>query len=128
MLVLNPVLMGASMIAFGFIPIYFASLFVLFLFGTGASASNVVIQQNLQLLVPNDFRGRVMGIWSIVHTSLRPAGEMQFTGVAALFTAPISLIFSGAMVMAAALFYTAPSRHAHALKDLREQAEVERAR
>jgi MFS family permease len=128
LLVFNPLLMGASMLAFGFIPIYFVSLFILFLFGTGASASNVAIQQNLQLLVPNDFRGRVMGIWSIVHTSLRPIGEMQFTGIAALFTAPVSLIFSGAMVMAGALLYTAPSRHAHALKDLREQAELERVR
>jgi MFS family permease len=128
LLVFNPVLMGASMITFGFIPIYFASLFILFVFGTGASASNVAIQQNLQLLVPNDFRGRVMGIWSIVHTSLRPVGEMQFTGVAALFSAPISLIFSGAMVIAGAVFYTAPSRYAHELKDLREQAELERVR
>ena len=115
-------LMGAAMIAFGFTSIYVASLFIMFAFGTGASAANVAIQQNLQMLVPNEFRGRVMGIWSIVHTSLRPAGEMQFTGIAALFSAPVSLIASGIFVIAAALFYTAPSKYTNQLKDLRQIA------
>ena len=125
LLIFNPLLMGAAMVALGLMPVYAASLFILFAFGTGASAANVAIQQNLQMLVPNDFRGRVMGIWSIVHTSLRPAGEMQFTGVAALFSAPVSLIVSGVMVIAGALFYTVPSKYAHQLKDLRQAALAE---
>jgi MFS family permease len=122
LLVFNPMLMGASMIAFALTPLYVASLFILFVFGTGASAANVAIQQNLQMLVPNEFRGRVMGVWSIVHTSLRPMGEMQFSGMAALLSAPVSLVASGVVVIAGALLYTAPSRYAHALKDLRQAA------
>ena len=122
LLVINPLFMGAGLIALGLVPLYVASLFILFVFGTGGSAANVTIQQNLQMLVPNDFRGRVMGIWSIVHTSLRPAGEMQFTGVAALFSAPVSLIVSGALIIAGALFYTVPSKYARQLKDLRQAA------
>lgn len=121
-LVFNPILMGGSVIAFGLIPWYTVSLFILLLFGIGQSAGNVAIQQNLQMLVPNDFRGRVMGVWSIVHTVLRPAGEIQFSGLAALISAPVSLAVSGALVIAAAIFYTAPSSHAHSLKDLRQAA------
>jgi len=63
-----------------------------------------------------------MGVWSIVHTSLRPMGEMQFSGMAALLSAPVSLVASGVVVIAGALLYTAPSRYAHALKDLRQAA------
>ena len=110
------------MIAFGLTPFYGVSLFILLLFGVGQSAGNVAIQQNLQMLVPNDFRGRVMGVWSIVHTVLRPVGEIQFSGLAALISAPFSLVFGGALVIAAAIFYTAPSKYAHDLKDLRQAA------
>jgi predicted acyltransferase len=84
--------------------------------------ANVGIQQNLQMLVTNEFRGRVMGVWSIVHSSVRPMGEMQFSALAALVSAPFSLIASGVMVIGAALFlstYKRPTRH---LMDLREEA------
>lgn len=121
-LIFNPILMGGSVIAFGLTPFYGVSLFILLLFGVGQSAGNVAIQQNLQMLVPNEFRGRVMGVWSIVHTVLRPAGEIQFSGVAALISAPVSLVFSGVLVIAAAVFYTTPSTHANDLKDLRQAA------
>jgi MFS family permease len=97
-------LLGAAMIGFALMPIYWLSLVTLVAVGTGGSAVNVGVQQNLQMLVPNEFRGRVMGLWSIVHSSVRPLGEMQFSGIAALASAPVSLLVNGAMVIAAAGF------------------------
>jgi MFS family permease len=103
MLVGSTLLFGASMIGFGLSPIYLLSLALLVALGTGGSALNVCIQQNLQMLVPNDVRGRVMGLWGIVHTSVRPLGEMQFSAIAALASAPFALILNGVIILGAAL-------------------------
>ena len=121
-LYLNALLLGGSMVGMALSPYYLVSLFVLFLVGTGQSAVNVSIQQNLQMLVPNQLRGRVMGVWSIVHTSIRPMGEMQFSGIAALFGAPAALLVGGVMLVLLNGFYTPLSRHGHRLADLREAA------
>ncbi len=124
----RPLLVGGSltlglfMIAFALSTWYWVSLVLLFVIGLGASAFNVAIQTNLQMLVANELRGRVMGIWSMVHTSVRPAGEMQFGAVAALLCAPIAFIVSGALIIAFALAYVAPSSQIRRLRDLREAA------
>jgi MFS family permease len=117
-----PILLGGSMIVLALTPIYWVSLVVFVLIGTGASAGNVAVQQNLQMLVPSQLRGRVMGVWSIVHTSIRPMGETQFTAVAHLVSAPLALIVSGVMLIAASVFYILPSKQSHLLKDLRQAA------
>lgn len=127
LLVGGPLLLGASMIGFALTPVYWLSLVILFVLGAGASAFNVGVQQNLQMLVTNELRGRVMGVWSIVHSSVRAVGEMQFSGVAAVATAPFSLILSGAMVIAAAAFFGVYGRPTRRLIDIREAAEAEAA-
>jgi predicted MFS family arabinose efflux permease len=122
MLVANPILLGVSMIGLALSPFYLVSLFILLLVGTGQSAVNVAIQQNLQMLVPNQLRGRVMGVWSIVHTSIRPMGEMQFSGIAALFSTPVALIVGGVLLVFASVMYTSTSKHGRRLADLRQVA------
>ena len=114
--------LGSSMVLFALSTTYFLSLGVLFVLGTGASALNVAVQANLQMMVANDFRGRVMGIWSIVHTSIRPMGEIQLTSIAAAASAPFALAVSGAMVIVFALIFAAPNRNLRRLRDLRETA------
>ena len=109
-LVGGQLLLGCAMLGFALTPIYWLSLLLLFAMGVGSSACNVSIQQNLQMLVPDDFRGRVLGVWSIVHSSVRPLGEMQFSGVAALLTAPLSIVVSAAMMLCSALYLTASGR------------------
>jgi hypothetical protein len=48
-------------------------------------------------------------------------GELQFSGFAVL-SAPLALMVSGAMLIAASLLYIAPSKQSHNLKDLRQAA------
>jgi MFS family permease len=114
--------LGISIVLFAISTVYVLSLALLFVLGIGVSAFNVAVQANLQMLVPNDFRGRVMGIWSIVHTSFRPVGEMQLSGIAAAVSAPFALALSGTMVIAFAFLYSAPNRDLRRLVDLREAA------
>jgi MFS family permease len=125
MIVGSTLLLGASMIGFAVTPIYLLSLAILVALGTGGSALNVCIQQNLQMLVPNEVRGRVMGLWGIVHSSVRPLGEMQFSAIAALATAPFALIVNGAIVMAAAIFLRLHGEPTRRLVAAREAAASE---
>ena len=115
-------LLGLGMIGFAVSPLYLISLGLLFLLGLGSSAFNVSIQQNLQLLVPNEFRGRVLGVWSIVHSSVRPLGEMQFSGLAAVASAPVSLALSAVMIIASAVFFGLYRYPMERLMELREAA------
>ena len=113
------VTMGVFSIAFALSEWYWVSLGLLFAYGTGASMVNVAVQTNLQMLVANEFRGRVMGIWSMVHTSVRPIGELQFAGVAALASAPVAAIVGGVAVLVYTLGYLSRSRQIRRLQDLR---------
>ena len=122
LLVAGSVTLGVSMVLFAMSTIYFLSLGLLFALGTGASALNVAVQANLQMMVPNDFRGRVMGIWSIVHTSVRSMGEIQLSSIAAVVSAPFALALSGGMVVVFALFFAARNPNLRQLADLREAA------
>ena len=119
------VTMGVFSIAFALSEWYWASLGLLFAYGTGASMVNVAVQTNLQMLVANEFRGRVMGIWSMVHTSVRPVGELQFAGVAALASAPIAAIVGGVAVLAYTLGYLFRSGQVRHLQDLRAGSRME---
>ena len=56
--------------------------------------------------------------WSIVHTSVRPMGEIQLTSIAAAVSAPFALAASRASVVVFALFFAAPNRNLRKLPDL----------
>ena len=118
------VTMGVFMVAFGLSELYWVSLALLFGYGAGASMLNVAVQTNLQMLVANEFRGRVMGVWSMVHTSVRPMGELQFAGVAAVLSAPLAAVAGAAMVLAFALGYCWRSPQMARLQDLRAGSQV----
>ena len=118
------VTMGVFMVAFALSEWYWVSLGLLFAYGTGASMVNVAVQTNLQMLVANEFRGRVMGIWSMVHTSVRPVGELQFAGIAALVSAPVAIIVGGVAVLVYALGYGWRSGQMRRLQDLRAGTQV----
>ena len=82
----------------------------------GGSVFSVAAQSTIQLMVSDEFRGRVMGVWGMTHTSVRPLGEMQFAAVAAVATTPLALVFGGAMVIAFVLFAAVPNRRIRSLR------------
>jgi len=120
-------LLGLGMLGFAVIPIYWLSLALLFTLGAGSSAFNVGIQQNLQILVPNQLRGRVLGVWGMVHSSVRPLGEMQFSAMATLFSAPFAVLGGGLAIIASAVFFTIYGRPMRDLVAAREAADESRA-
>jgi sugar phosphate permease len=119
-------------IAFSFVKQFEVALLLLFLIGSTQGVFNVTAQTTLQYLVPNEFRGRVMGIWGMTHTAVQPLGQLQLGLLAGLFTAPIAVaIGGGAMVIFALTFVLPNSRIRRLTLELgdgsAEDAEAQRA-
>jgi MFS family permease len=66
-----------------------------------ASASNqmfsVTGQGTLHALVPDEYRGRVMGLWGMTHTVAQPLGGLQMGGMAQLMNATTALVISASI-------------------------------
>jgi MFS family permease len=93
-------LFSLALFAFAFIRSFNLALVPLFLAGFGMllffSTSNTVVQT----IVPDDMRGRVMGIWSLFFGAMIPLGSLQAGALAHWLGTPVALAF-GALVCAA---------------------------
>src|SRR5205823_6255188 len=79
------------------------ALVVLFAAGFGMllffSTSNTV----LQTIVPDEMRGRVMGVWSLVFGAMIPLGSLEAGAVAHFVGTPLALAFGAVICAASAL-------------------------
>ena len=78
------------------------SLVFIFCAGVSASMYMITIMSTLQLMVPNELRGRVMGIYGMTW-SLLPVGAMQAGAIAEFTSAPVAVAVGGAAVIAFAV-------------------------
>ncbi len=113
--VIGSLMLGVSAILFGLSQWYLVTLAVLGIAGVGTSIFSVASQSCLQLMVPDEFRGRVMALWAMTHSSVRPIGEMQFALVAALTTASFALVAGGLAVIAFVFLVVLPNRSLRSL-------------
>jgi len=63
---------------------YIFSMLLLLLAGIGFSLFMVASHSSVQLLVPDEFRGRLMAIWGMNYNVVYPLGQMQMGTVAGL--------------------------------------------
>ena len=116
LLLMGSAALGAGVAFFGLSTWYPLSLLALWIVGLGGSVFSVAAQTSIQLMVSDEFRGRVMGLWGMTHTSVRPLGEMQFAAVAAFASTPVALVLGGLMVVAFVLFAAVPNRKVRSLR------------
>ncbi len=114
-IVAGSAVLGAFVFLFTLSSWFPLSLVLLGLAGIGASAFNVAAQSALQLMVPDELRGRVMGVYGLTHTGIRPLGETQLGVMAALVSAPFALGLGGILVLAFAFLIAAPNRRIRGL-------------
>jgi sugar phosphate permease len=93
---------GATLILFGYSTIFLVSIGVLFLMGCCLQVYTITLQTTLQLRVPDELRGRVMGIYGITH-NIGPLGALQAGLIAGAFGAPAALAVAGIAIIAFAL-------------------------
>ena len=112
------VLFGVFLIVFAATSEVFASLplalVLVFLAGVSTSIYMITVMSTLQLLVPNELRGRVMGIYGMTW-SLLPIGAMQAGAIAEYTSAALAVGIGGAAVILFALGMTMTSRQVREL-------------
>src|SRR5207253_11312883 len=77
---------------FSFGCLFFAGLGMLLFFATSNTS--------LQTIVPDEMRGRVMGIWSLVFGMMIPVGSLEAGAVANLLGTPFALGFGAIICLA----------------------------
>ena len=117
---------GIILTLFAFSPWFAISVGLLFFAGLGQSIFNVTAQGTLQYLVPDEFRGRVMGLWGMTHTSVQPLGQLEMGLIASAASAPVAVIIGGVAVVGFALLAALPNRRIRELDLRRAEAELER--
>src|SRR6266536_280813 len=98
-------LFSAAMLAFSFTKTFSLALLFLFVAGFGMllffSTSNTL----LQTIVPDEMRGRVMGVWSLVFGAMIPLGSLEVGAVAHWLGTALALGF-GAIICAVSALVT----------------------
>ena len=89
---------GGLLIAFAFAPWYGLALILEWLASICLQLFSVTAQSTLHVLVPDEFRGRVMGIWGMTHSVMQPFGGMAMGGAATGLTASVVVAFGGTVV------------------------------
>src|SRR5438046_2445296 len=96
-------LFSAAMLALSFTKSFPLALAFLFAAGFGMllffSTSNTL----LQTIVPDEMRGRVMGVWSLVFGAMLPLGTLEAGAVAHWAGTPVALAFGACICAIAAL-------------------------
>ncbi len=94
---------GVLLISFAFSKSYPLSLILAFALGVASQFYMTTISTVLQVNLPNELRGRVMGIYGLAW-ELMPIGGMIAGAIAEFAGAPIAVGFGGFMVAMMALF------------------------
>ena len=93
---------------------YELSLVILFLEGFSNAIYLMMVMTTLHSLVPDNFRGRVMGFYAITW-SLAPLGGLQSNFIAHYLSAPVAVAIGGTLVIAFALAAAVGNRRVRTL-------------
>ena len=97
---------GLLLVLFGYSRWLPVSLVLVALAGGASSIYMILAQSTLHLLVPDEFRGRVMGFWGMSF-NIMPLGGFQAGILANYFGAPLTVALGGSAVIAFALLAAA---------------------
>ena len=89
---------GLFLILFAVSPWYGLSVALEWFFSASQQVFSVSAQSTLHGLVPDEYRGRVMGIWGMTYSVMMPAGGLQMGGLASALGAPAAVAIGGGVV------------------------------
>jgi MFS family permease len=90
---------GFSIICFGLSTNFYLSLFFLFLYGAFDSVSVIIRSTVMQLLIPDEMRGRVSAVNSMFISSSNEIGDFESGSVASLIGTVPAVIFGGCVTL-----------------------------
>ncbi len=80
------------------------SLLILVCIGLGFMIQNTTVNTVIQSVVPDELRGRVMGVYTVVFMGFFPIGSLIAGTVAQSFNIPTGAAFGGSIALAFSLF------------------------
>ena len=105
---------GTLLILFGYSNWFPVSLALVALAGMSTASYMILAQSTLQLLVPDQLRGRIMGLWGMTF-NIMPLGGFYAGMLASYIGAPSAVAIGGAAVIAFAVFGAARDRQVRRL-------------
>jgi MFS family permease len=94
---------GGGVIVFALSPWYALLLAMEWVSAAGNEMFTVIGQSVLHSEVPNEYRGRVMGIWGMTYTLSQPMGSMQVGAMASFIGATAAVAIGGSIACAIAI-------------------------
>ena len=98
-------LFSVALFVFSLTRNFYAALVFLFVAGFGMLLFFSTSNTALQTIVPDEMRGRVMGVWALVFGAMIPLGSVEAGAVAHWLGTPFALAF-GAIVCAVSALVT----------------------
>ena len=89
---------GVTLIAFAFSPLYGLSVALEWLASVSLQLFSVTAQSTLHSLVPDEYRGRVIGLWGMTHSLMQPLGGLSMGAAAGSIGAPLVVAVGGGVV------------------------------
>src|SRR5438046_3452573 len=96
-------LFSSAMTAVAFARSFYLAAAFLFLAGFGMLLFFATSNTTLQTIVPDEMRGRVMGVWSLVFGTMIPVGSLEAGVVAHFWGTPFALGFGAIICLIAAI-------------------------
>jgi MFS family permease len=96
LLILASIVFSLSVMLFGLSKSFFLSLFALIFVGGTSVTALALINTLLQTKVPDDFRGRVMGVFMLTFAGILPFGNLIAGGIAEALGVSFAVSISGA--------------------------------
>lgn len=96
-------LLAAALLGFAASRIFLLSAGLLALAGFGGVAFMSTANTTFQVSVPDEMRGRIMGVWGLVFAGGAPLGSLQAGALAQYLGAPVAVAIGAAITGAAAL-------------------------
>jgi MFS family permease len=99
----SAILYGIGFALFGLSPSFLLSLVIIGFVGATDTVWSASRSTILQVSTPENFRGRVMGVFQLSNRGLHPLGQMETGLVVPLMGAPAATFFGGLLVSAVTL-------------------------
>ncbi|MBI2864413.1 MAG: MFS transporter [Chloroflexi bacterium] len=98
LLLLSAIAFGLLLIVFALSPWFPTSLLILVFVGWASAMYASLTNTLIQLLVPNELRGRMMSFYMLALNGMTPLGSLQAGTLASTLGAPASLMIGGTIV------------------------------
>ena len=101
----NAALMGSALVAMAWAPNFYAGMVVMLASGFGVFRQNAASNTYIQQTVTEDFRGRVLSLYSMMAVGMIPIGSLTAGFLAHNLGARLTVALGGGVALAAAALF-----------------------